>query len=110
MGCAAFSEEKYKDGFESLKKRLSSGKNIQRKLDMTMIPNTLSNYEHRPQDYILDLITEESEWSKMDLVALGNFFLDINNLYYDAEDGVPYHNLSHGFDVMIVRKINNIGS
>lgn len=39
----------------------------------------------------------------MDLKVLGNFFLDINNLYYDAEDGVPYHNLSHGFDVTVVR-------
>lgn len=59
MGCATFVEEKYKDGFESLRRRLTSGKEIKRKLDMTMISRTYSNYEHRPQDYILDLITDD---------------------------------------------------
>ena len=28
--------------------------------------------------------------------------MELNNLYRDEEDGVPYHNLTHGFDVAIV--------
>ncbi len=83
MGCAVFAEERYKDGVLRLTRKLK-GQNVQRKLDMTMIGRTYSNYEERPQDYILDLISDEKEWSKMDLKDLGNFFIDINNLYYDA--------------------------
>jgi hypothetical protein len=39
------------------------------------------------------------EWNESDL---SGFFHELNHSYNDEEDGVPYHNLTHGFDAAVV--------
>jgi len=67
-------------------------------LDMKLIEKKYITYQSRPELYLLSKIEKHNPWPQHNLGHIQIFLEQITALY----NSIPYHNITHAFDVMVV--------
>lgn len=67
-------------------------------LDLALIGQEFSPYQHCPEVYLIERIQRCNPWPEKSEAHILGFLKSISGLY----KAIPYHNITHAFDVMTV--------
>ena len=68
-------------------------------IDVRLVGDQYTPYRFAPENYLLEIIRTNNPWPQYKEEKIIKFLRRICSMY----NPIPYHNLTHGFDVMVVK-------